>query len=130
MAFQTQITRAQLVARVLEKLRVTGTGRDPAAEDKAIVEKAIEPAFDELQRREVVSLDANGTIPAAYQEHLAAFVGQLVADDFGLPADPGKKLLAEVEMRKIDADRPTFQPLRVDSIYAWGEDEENDSGYS
>jgi len=130
MPFQTTITRAELVTRVLEKLRVTGTGQAPEAEDQAIVDKLIEPAFDELQRRDIVSLRPNSAIPAAYQEHLADFIGQLAARDFGLPPDPGVKILAEVEMRRIEADNPTFQPLKVDSIYSWGEDEDNNSGYS
>lgn len=130
MAFQTTITRAELVTRTLEKLRVTGTGQSPSNEETALVDKLIEPAFDELQRRDIVSLNANGTIPAAYQEHLADFIGQLAARDFGLPSDPNIKRFAEVEIRAIDADGPTFQPLKVDSIYSWGDDQENNSGYS
>jgi len=114
-------TRAELVTRVLQKHRVIGEGQPASDEQRNIVDGVIDPAVQELSRREVVTVDPNTTMPIALKEHLADFLLYFCAADFGRPADVPGHELAERKLRAIDADGPTFQPMQVDYMMRGGE---------
>ena len=117
MAFTATFNRTGLIDRVLKKNRVVGTGQSATAEQTAYVDDVIDGAFDELSRKRIVSLAANGTNPAGYLETVADFVWLKVRKRFGRPdSTRDEMLVAEAAIRAIDADQPTFQPLKVSRI--------------
>lgn len=117
----TTFTRSQLVTRVLQKHRVIGEGQPASEEQRAIVDGIIDPGIDELSRRDIISIDPDIDMPVAYKEHLADFLKYFCATDFGRPADLTEKKSAEIQLRAIEADGPTFEPMKVDYMMRGGE---------
>lgn len=115
-------TRSELVTRVLQKHRVIGEGQPASEEQRAIVDGIIDPAIDELAKRGVVSLDATAPMPVIVKEHLADFLLYFCAADFGRPPDAAGHELAERNLRAIDADGPTYQPMKVDYMMRGGDE--------
>lgn len=113
-------SREQLRDRILEKMRVTGEGQPPSPEQQELVEKTLTPGFAEMRRRRVVVMDPNGPFPIEYQEHFADWFIFSNAEQFGRAPDPAKRQFAENNIRSIDADGPTFEPVEVDPIMRGG----------
>lgn len=122
----TTFTRAELVTRVLQKHRVVGEGQPASEEQRAVVDGVIDPALEELARRNVVTVDAAVAMPIVLKEHLADFLLYFCATDFGRAPDVAGHQLAESNLRAIEADRPTFQPMKVDYMMRGGSEEFTD----
>ena len=115
MAYTTTFTRSDLVTKTLNKYRVVGEGQSGSAEQESYVDDAIDGSFDELARKKIVTLDANGSFPAGYMEGLADFMWTKVRTRFGrAPATYQEIVAAESALRAVDADGATFQTQRVD----------------
>ena len=112
--------RDELIERILEKHKVIGEGQTATDGQRNIAAKVIDPAVEELRRTNVVSLDPDLPMPIEYQEHLAEFCAYYCAKDFSRPQDPQARAMAAVDMRKIQADNATFQPIQVNPLFSGG----------
>lgn len=87
-------TRADLIRAVLRKLQVSGVGREPTAEDAAIVDQAVDETISDLDARNV-SRQANHaslfgdteTFHDAIFPHLVVCIAARCAPEFGGSGD-------------------------------------------
>lgn len=77
-------TTAELAARVLERLRVTGAGETASAEDAATVSNYYATSFAELQVSDFVYWD-QADIPDEAFEALSDLLAGRLGSDFGAP---------------------------------------------
>lgn len=95
-------TKADLAKRVLQKLRVLGAGREPAAEDNTLVGNALDELHADLRNRGLTN-DGSGTWtietvpPYAVRPYVHMVTAEL-ADEFHVPEDRiVRHLLSQVE---------------------------------
>lgn len=76
-------TRAQLVTRALQKLKVVGSGQTASAEDSQLVDDVVGPVLQSLSRRAIFQWGDEDDLPEEAFEHLADCVAHAAAPDFG-----------------------------------------------
>lgn len=92
-------SRADLIQRVLEELKVTGEGQPASAEDVDVVEKRIDSSIAYLEATNVISLPTD-EFEDTYFEPLVVYMAAMCGRPFSVPVTPE------------DLDR-TMDPLRT-----------------
>jgi hypothetical protein len=106
-------TREDLIARALRKLGVVGAGQSPSAEDSQAVDDEIEPVMADLAARGIYAWGNPDEIDDEAFVHLAAILGNSVANDFGKPEDEAKREYAEMRLKLLDVKTLSGQPLKT-----------------
>jgi hypothetical protein len=92
-----------LVTRVLEKLKIVGSGQTGSAEDALLVDKVIDPVMSSLATRQIFSWGDEDELPDEAFEHLADCVAFACAGDFGKSyGDRSARLGFEHDLRQLD----------------------------
>jgi hypothetical protein len=107
-------TRAQLVARALEKLKVVGSGQTASAEDTLLVDKVIDPLMSDLMARGIFSWGDEDELPEEAFEHLSELLANATAGDFGKSSDEGRRQMAEGRLKLTEGVSVSHQPLRTE----------------
>src|SRR5690606_24761624 len=111
---QVSKTRAELVTRALEKIRVVGSGQTASAEDAQLVDKIVDPLMEDLAARGIFQWGDEDDLPEAAFEHLAWLLGNLAAPDFGKPEDDAKRRMMEARLRLLDSATLSGEPVRAE----------------
>ncbi len=77
------MTREQLVARALEKLKVVGAGQTASTAVTQRVNAVVKPVMSSLAVREIFAWGDEDELPDEAFEHLADCVAHAAAGDFG-----------------------------------------------
>lgn len=109
--------RSDLIARVLSRLGITGSGEDISPEDSAKVDDEIDGILAELAAQDIVNVPDADEIDDAVFGHLSAIIADEVADDFGIPDDEAAKIAtrrttAEVRLRRLQPEPAVYVPMR------------------
>lgn len=106
-------TRLQLANRALDKLRIVGIGQSPEAEDTEKVNNVID-SFVEWLANDIYTIADVEEIDEAPFEWIADLLAWFCAPDFFKPRDLAAKALAEMELQKITATRPTYERMTAE----------------
>lgn len=107
-------TRANLAQRALEKLMVVGAGQSADSEDMEKADDVIDAMVADLAARDVYSVADLDDIDLAAFEWLADYLAFLIAPDFALPQDEGRRQRAEFMLRRQNAAGPTYEVLKAE----------------
>ena len=107
-------TRAMLVTRALEKLRVVGSGQTASAEDTQLVDKVVEPLMEDLSSRGIFAWGDENDLAENAFEHLAELLANATAGDFGKAASEQTRMLAEGRLRLLNGLAYSGQPQRTE----------------
>ena len=108
MATET-FTRAELITRILQKLRVLGIGQPAQPEQEAVADGIIDPGLAELYRTTDIQIEPDYPMDIWWKENLAEYLSYFCAEDFARSADPARKVYAETRLRAIASNGPTFE---------------------
>lgn len=94
-------TRAELINRALQELRVVASGQPAAAEDAAFVDTEIDAVMADLAARAIYYWGDDNEIPDEAFSHLGVLVAMASAGAFGQSPDETRRLLAEQRLRNL-----------------------------
>lgn len=109
-------TRTQVVNRALQVLGVLPQGQSPSAEDYNSVDELVDGVVEGLQERDIYFLQDVDVTPEVAFIPLGNILAWAAApvfdqhDDASLAAQAQK---AELDLQKIDSQRPKYQILEV-----------------
>lgn len=101
-------SRAELIRRVLDRLQVTQTGQNPAAEDVDQVSQNLDTVLATLASDEVVYIANPDEIELAYFEPVSVCIADKMAMDFGTAVSPDDLVAAQAVLRRMQALRPMY----------------------
>ena len=96
----SDLTKAQLSARILEHIGVKSAADGARAEDDALVQEAIDAAHERLQKYGLVPF-ATSAIPPWAQLDLRDYVAGEIVQAFGLGGDPKWEAKASKAEREL-----------------------------
>jgi hypothetical protein len=107
-------TRLQLANRALDKLQLVGSGQSPAPEDTQKANDVIDDFADFISSTEppIYTIADLSAIENNAFEWLAVYLAYFIATDFGLPQNDAMRQMAEFNLRRIQASRPTYEVMR------------------
>jgi hypothetical protein len=107
-------TRAQLVARSLQKNKVIGVGQTASAGVSQRVDDVVDSLMTDLGERGIFQWGDPDDLPEAAFEHLADLLANATAPDFGKPADENRRLMAEGRLNLLNGISLSHQPLKAE----------------
>ncbi len=113
-------TRQDLIFRVLKVLGAAGVGQTPSDEDRAAVEDQIDTTLDMLEAKRVCSFSSREEFRSDLIQPLAIRLACVVGPDlavsalvgYGTASFPEISALAEQELRYLNAEDITHEPIR------------------
>ena len=108
------LTRAQMITKVLRRLRVIGADQTADASDASIVGQVLDSVHDQLRELRLAPFETS-SIPAWAQEPFAKCVCLDAAPYFGLQAEDNRTE-AERELSAQVMGRPMTSPTRIKSF--------------
>lgn len=107
-------TRTNLNTRALEKLFLVGAGQQAEAEDVAAVDNIFASFKAFIEAAEIYSIPDEDDIDEAAYEWLADYLAWFAAPGFSKPRDETTRQMAEYQLRRITAQRPTYEVARAE----------------
>lgn len=104
-------TRAELVIRAMKILGVLGAGQTPYVEDSQPIDDLIDPMIASLSVRKVIHLTNRQSFEDAIFLPLSRCLAAAAAPDTGLPALANEPMMAEAELRAMQAPDETPEPI-------------------
>jgi len=113
-------SRQDLIFRTLKLLGAAGVGQTPSDEDRAAVEDQIDTTLDMLIAKQICDFPSRNEFHSALIQPLAVRLATVVGPDlavgtlvgYGTASFPEIAALAEQEMRFINAEDQTNEPVR------------------
>lgn len=102
-------TRDNLNTRALEKLFMVGVGQDAAAEDVEAVDNIFDSFAAYIEATDIYTISDEDDIDEAAYEFLADMLAWFAAPGFNKPRDNGVMQVAEFQLKRITASRPTYE---------------------
>lgn len=107
-------TKAELSAKVLQKLGVIAAGETAAASDLTLVEEAYDSAYQYLRALHLVSWGPNDDIPTYAVLPARNYVASTVANDFGKQRSIDEERYSIIELAATLANDVDTQPTEAD----------------
>ena len=94
-------------------------GQNPSAEEFNQVDALVEPMIEDLAGRDIVTIGSTIIFEDKHFLHLGHILAGHAQSEFGMQNDPAltaRALKAEIDIQKIAATRPTYEPLKVQAF--------------
>lgn len=101
------MTRADLIKRVLQKLRELEFDEGPSSDESAIIGAKYDEVYAELNERGLVNWSASGEVPLTHSQSVIAIVASRSSDDFFVDEPRLQRLVfeertAEKKLRQME----------------------------
>lgn len=111
-------SRADLVAKILEKLGVVPEGQPPEIEDTTRVDRNLPSLMSELAAREIIYVPDLANIPDAWFLSLAKVAAYELRNEFGITGDFEGTLRNQNDeaignIKTMLRGKPTYEPLKT-----------------
>lgn len=107
-------TRENLVSAAAEKLQILEAGQTLEDEDEEKIDAKVPGLFAQLSRDEICAIGDEDDIPDEWFDPLAGLLANMAASTFGKPYSPDVKRIFEMDLRRMNVSRATFQPMRAE----------------
>lgn len=107
-------TRANLTARALGKLFMVGAGQDVDPGDQEKIDNIVPSFFAFIEQADIYSVADENDIDEGAFEWLADYLAWFAAPDFSKSREEVMRQMAEYNLRRIQAQKPTYETMRAE----------------
>jgi len=108
-------TRDQWINNVARRLKIIGTGQPLDDEYRKIIDDNIDPLIQQLSVDQICEIANDQEIPSEWFEALTCLLANIVSPHLvGVPFSADAKLIYEMQLKRLTANRPTYETLPIE----------------